>query len=151
MSTTILSHCQNLTLFLWLKYVAKFCHQSMHQVLNSTLNHFMSPFLLWMSYQRCPEATAQGDFASYSCPMRRLLFRKFMYSACTGIVNVVIFAAYSSQCAVYFEKCGQRWSYLKTKWHANKFSSCTCVLPFAVYMSSTCAILSIFKSFHVSF
>ncbi len=58
--------------------------------------------------QRCPEATAHGDFASYSCPMRRLLFQNFMYSAVTSIVNVVIFAAYSSQCAVYFEKCGQR-------------------------------------------
>ena len=30
-----------------------------------------------------------------------------MYSVVTGIVNVVIFAAYSSQCAIYFEKCGQ--------------------------------------------
>ncbi len=26
----------------------------------------------------------------------------------TSIVNVVIFVAYSSQCATYFEKCGQR-------------------------------------------
>ena len=59
-------------------------------------------------WQRCPKATAHGDFASYLCPMRHLLFQNFMYSAVTSIVNVVIFAAYSSQCAVYFEKCGQR-------------------------------------------
>ncbi len=54
-------------------------------------------------WQRCPEATAHSDFASYSCPMHHLLVQNFMYSAFTSIVNVVIFAAYSSQCAVYFE------------------------------------------------
>ncbi len=58
--------------------------------------------------QRCPEATAHGDSASYSCPMRRLLLQKFIYSSVSSIVNVVIFAARSSQCAFYFEKCGQR-------------------------------------------
>ncbi len=52
--------------------------------------------------------SSAGDFASYSCPVRRLLFQNFMYSAFISIVNVVIFAAYSSQCAVYFEKCRQR-------------------------------------------
>ena len=57
--------------------------------------------------QCCPQATAHSDFSSYSCFMRRLLFQDFLYSAISSIVNVVIFAAYSSQCAVYFEMCGQ--------------------------------------------
>ncbi len=77
------------------------------------------PAFLWDSYltltnvifdldQRCPEAMAHVDFASYSRSMRRLLFQNFMYSVVTSIANVVIFAAYFSQCGVYFEKCGQR-------------------------------------------
>ena len=54
--------------------------------------------------------TTHSNFASYSCPMRRLLFQNFMYSTVTSIhvVNIVIFATYSSHCATYFEKCGQR-------------------------------------------
>ena len=56
-------------------------------------------------WQRCPQATAHGNFASHSCPIRRLLFQNFMYCTVTSILNVVIFAAYSSQCAVFFEKC----------------------------------------------
>ncbi len=59
--------------------------------------------------QHCPQATAHWDFCSYSCPMRRILFWDLIYSDVTGIVNIVIFAAYSSWCAVYFEMCGQRW------------------------------------------
>ncbi len=47
-------------------------------------------------HQRCPEATARGDFASYSCPMRRLLFQNFMYSPFTSIVNVVILSVPST-------------------------------------------------------
>ena len=45
--------------------------------------------------------------------VRKRLFLDVIYSAVTGIVNVVIFAAYSSRCAVYFEKCGQRCTLLK--------------------------------------
>ena len=52
--------------------------------------------------QCCPEA-----MATYSYQMPHLLFRDFMCSAITSIVNVVVFATYSSPCAVYFEKCGQ--------------------------------------------
>ncbi len=62
------------------------------------------------SNQCCPQAMAHGDFSSYSCQMRPLLFWDLIYSAVTGIVNVVIFAAYYSRCAVYFEMCRQRWS-----------------------------------------
>ena len=51
-----------------------------------------------------------GYLSSYLCPVRNLLFQDFLYSAVTSIVNVhvVIFATYSSQCAVFFEKCWQR-------------------------------------------
>ena len=52
--------------------------------------------------QRCPEATAHSDFASYSCSN----------APSTNVANVVIFADYSSQCTVYFEKCGQRCLYI---------------------------------------
>ena len=40
--------------------------------------------------------------------MRHLLFQDFMYSAVDSTVNVVIFAAYSSKCASYFEMYGKR-------------------------------------------
>ena len=71
-------------------------------------------FLLrtWVPNQCCTEATAHSDSASYSCSMRRLLFQNFLYSA-GNLINVVIFAAYSSQCAIYFEKCGQRWNFFR--------------------------------------
>ena len=77
------------------------CYDAVHVSL------FFAIFWFVVYLQRCPEATAHGDFASYSCPMRRLLFQNLMYSTFTSIANVVIFAVYSSQCAIYFEKCGQ--------------------------------------------
>ena len=38
--------------------------------------------------------------------MRRLLLKGFLYFEISRIVNVVIFAVYSSKCAIYFEMCG---------------------------------------------
>ncbi len=43
-----------------------------------------------------------ADFFSYSCHMHRLLFQTMIYFAVVSIVNVVIFAIYSFQCATYF-------------------------------------------------
>ena len=62
------------------------------------------------SIQCCPQAMAPGNFSRYSCPLRCLLFRDFMYSAFPSIANVVIFVCYSSKCCkctVYFGMCGQ--------------------------------------------
>ncbi len=42
--------------------------------------------------------------------MRRLLSQDFLYFESSGIVNVVVFAVYSSKCAIYFEMCRQAWT-----------------------------------------
>ncbi len=57
--------------------------------------------------QCSPRAMVHNDFSSYWCPMRYLLFQDFMYSAVPSIVNIVIFVAYFSTCAVYFDMCRQ--------------------------------------------
>ncbi len=58
--------------------------------------------------QRCPQVMAHGDFSSYSCHMCRLLFGNLVYFVVGRIANAVIFAVYSSRCAIYFKMCGQR-------------------------------------------
>ncbi len=89
---------------------------------------------------------AHGDFSSYSCQMRRLLFLWFYLFCCywhRALVNVIIFAAYSSQWAVYFEMCGQRWN---SEW---KVDSCQILKPpkgplkglFMTLSSQTCTSL----------
>ena len=56
----------------------------------------------------CPQAMKHDDFPIYSCHMRRrLLSKDVLYCEVTVLVNALIYTIYSSQCAVYFEMCGQ--------------------------------------------
>ena len=61
--------------------------------------------------QRCPQAVAQGDFSSY-------FFLDLIYSAVTGIVNVVIFAAKNSRRLLWNMRTTLNWdSLFLTWWH----------------------------------
>ncbi len=53
----------------------------------------------------------RGDFSTYSCHLRPLLFHNFLDSAQQSYTIVVYFARYSCRCAPYFKSCGQPWQY----------------------------------------
>ncbi len=49
----------------------------------------------------CMTEIVHGDFSIYLCHMRHLLLQDFVYFEVTNLVNVLIFAVNSSQCAAY--------------------------------------------------